>query len=122
MLLTVWSPQSLGAATVDGVPVPVGTQPDGALQSHTVRLAVPPGATQTVRFELSGRIDVGPTYRLVTYQQPAVSPDVTTVAVAASDGSVPAPSPGLTVVDGVATGQLPSVWRTDTSVTFGPGT
>jgi hypothetical protein len=122
MLLTVWSPQSLGAATVDGVPASVGTQPDGALLSHTVRLAVPPGATQTVRFELSGRIDVGPTYRLVTYQQPAVTPDVVDVAVSSTDGSIPAPTPGLTIVDGVATGQLPPAWRTDTSVTFDPGT
>ena len=121
MLLTVWTPQSLVSATVDGATSSSSTQPDGGLQSHTVRLAVPPGATQVVRFELSGRIDLGPTYRLVTYQQPAVTPDATSVAVSSSDGSLPEPSPGLTVVDGVASGQLPPAWRTDTSVTFDPG-
>lgn len=122
MLLTVWSPQSLVAATVDGVASSTSTQPDGALQSHTVRLAVPPGATQVVRFELEGRIDTGPTYRLVTYQQPAVTPDVVDVAVSSTDGSKPEPSVGFTVVDGVASGRLPSTWRTETSVTFVPGT
>lgn len=122
MLLTVWTPQSLVAATVDGVAPSTSTQPDGPLQSHTVRLAVPPGATQVARFELEGRIDTGPTYRLVTYQQPAVTPDVVNVAVSSTDGSAPEPSPGLTVVDGVASGQLPAAWRTETAVTFDPGT
>ena len=122
MLLSVWSPQRLDAVTVDGTATASTTQPDGSLQSHTVRLAVPPGATQVVRFELSGRIDTGPTYRLVTYQQPAVTPDVTSVAISATDGSRPEPSLGLTVVDGVASGRLPSTWRTETAVTFDPGT
>ena len=121
MLLTVWSPQELVSVSVDGAAVPSGTQPDGEVLSHTVRLAVPPGATQVVRFELTGRIDTGPTYRHVTYQQPAVTPDVVSVAVSATDGAQPLPSIGFTVVDGVASGRLPAAWRTDTSVTFGPG-
>lgn len=121
MLLTIWTPQSLESATVDGSPVEVSNQPDAGLASYTVRIAVPPGATQTVRFALSGRIDVGSTYRLVTYQQPAVTPDVVDVAVSATDGAQPQPSVGFTVVDGVASGQLPPTWRTDTAVTFGSG-
>ena len=120
MLLTVWTGLELDGVTVDGSPVEVSTQSDRGVPTYTIRVTLPPGSTQVARFELRGRIDAGPTYRLVTYQQPAVNEDAITLSVSGSSGFTPVVPAGFSEVDGAVRGQLPPRWRTQTDVPFVP--
>jgi hypothetical protein len=72
--LAVLTPFELLRASIDGRPHAVTPDWDGHYWRHSVRLTLPPGATQTVQFELEGSVRPGPRYRLAVVGQPLLRP------------------------------------------------
>lgn len=71
--LTVLTPFLVERVTVDGVGQAPQSLLDGGLWRHSVRVAVPPGETLDVAFDLGGRVDPGREYRLNWLGQPLVN-------------------------------------------------
>ncbi len=86
MYLSLYTPHSLSAASVDGVPLDVEFEQEFGLNVYAQYVTVPPGGTVTVTFELDGGVDLTDGYRLTVAGQPTINPDEVTVDVALDDG------------------------------------
>jgi len=99
----VYSPLRSTGATLDGVPVGIGAEPELGGFVYSRLVAIPPGGTATLVIELDGTIDMGDRYRLEVDHQPLVNPDGLTVTVQGGDGGrTPRASSTASVDDGVA--------------------
>lgn len=86
--LTVLTPFLVERVTVDGVgQAPQSLLEDG-LWRHSVRVAVPPGGNTDVVFDLGGRVDPGPEYRLMWLGQPLVNPGEVLVDMRPTSGNL----------------------------------
>jgi hypothetical protein len=72
--LAVLTPFDLLRASIDGHPHAVTPEWEGRYWRHSARLTLPPGATQTVQFELEGSVRPGPRYRMALVGQPLLRP------------------------------------------------
>ncbi|MCC5951549.1 MAG: DUF4012 domain-containing protein [Acidimicrobiia bacterium] len=79
--LSLYTPLTVVTATLDGQPVAVGTDRAFGGWVHDVRLAVPPGESVTVVFDLSGQLSLADGYVLALDRQPLVHDDEVAVTV-----------------------------------------
>ncbi|MEZ5321376.1 MAG: DUF4012 domain-containing protein [Microthrixaceae bacterium] len=86
--LALITPFEVESVDLDGAEVAVNPQQEGGLWRHTVRLQVPPGATQRLTFHLSGAVTPGRQYRVRVGTQPLLSPNPTTVRVRTRTGTM----------------------------------
>ncbi|MGI9624010.1 MAG: DUF4012 domain-containing protein, partial [Acidimicrobiales bacterium] len=84
--ITVYTPLVLEAGTVDGESVGFQGFEQFGVRGYSALVEIPPGATVTVVFELSGPLDLSERYFLRMPVQPTVLPDQIELRVAASDG------------------------------------
>jgi hypothetical protein len=94
--LVVLTPHRLRAVLVDGQRVAAQPLLESDLWRHTVRVAVPPGATRTVHVHLDGEVDPGPVYRLAWVGRPQANPAEATLRLRSAGGPV---RPGTVTVD-----------------------
>lgn len=79
--VAVLTPFHATAATIDGVPVAIGTQSDvHGLVRHSALVDLAPGQTRVLVVDLSGRVS-GPDYRLRWFSQPLVNPERATLVI-----------------------------------------
>jgi hypothetical protein len=116
--VVVMSPFRLRTVLVNGVESSARPLLHGDLWRHTVRVAVPGGATATVAFHLEGEVDPGPRYRMEYVGQPLLRPGEVEVTVAsiAGDPVVSRTKNGHMGSDSVTIGQ-----HDDTSVSWAVG-
>jgi hypothetical protein len=81
MYLTLYSPHALDGADVDGVDLAIESQEELGLNAYSQYVAVPPGATVTVTFDLIGGVDLADGYRLTVAGQATINPDDVSVSV-----------------------------------------
>jgi hypothetical protein len=86
MYFSAYSPHLLDRATIDGMPLPMGTGEELGLSVYSAFLSVPPGATATIVLELDGEIEPSEHYQLGVGMQPLVNPDVVGATVQLADG------------------------------------
>jgi hypothetical protein len=98
--LSIYSPWELDSVTLDGTPVEIERQREGARYAYSLFVDIPPeGAARTLTFELAGRLDGTDDYTLDVTTQPLVEPDQLRLTVeVAGDGAITADEP--LVVDG----------------------
>lgn len=98
--LIVLTPFLVERVTVDGV----GQAPQSLLQDglwrHSVRVAVPPGGTSDVTFDLGGRVEPGPEYKLIWLGQPLVNTGEVSVDMRPTSGTL-----GAVGVEGAVSGR-----------------
>lgn len=70
--LVLTSPHRLRAVTVDGVDTVPQPLKEGDMWRYEVRVAVPPQESVSVQYDLTGRVEAGPDYRLLWVGQPLV--------------------------------------------------
>ena len=75
MLLSVYSPFPISAASLDGRPVAVETQREFGRLVHTVLIDLPPNSSSALHFELAGFADLSDGYDVHLPLQPLVSTD-----------------------------------------------
>lgn len=90
--LAVVTPNRLLRVTVDGRRSPARPVWDGTSWRHEVRVAIPAGATRTIRFEVAGSLPAGPTYRLDAIGQPLAHDGRTTITVLPTLGHLTVPT------------------------------
>lgn len=99
----------LARAELDGTLVPMASTPEGGLLRHHVEVAVPSGASVTLKLLLTGTVGDGPTYRLVVRPQPGATPERLDLTLLAAQGELrqvgdgplgPGPDPGSLVFGG----------------------
>jgi hypothetical protein len=87
--LFILTPLEVDAISVDGEEQETWvSQEEGALHRRGLPVVIPPGATVTVQFALSGPLDMEEGYRLTMLHQPVVVNDQLSLAVADTDGVV----------------------------------
>lgn len=91
--LQLYSPLGFRNVSVDGEPAGVELGHEFGWPQVGVRLEIPAGRSQTVRFDLAGGLDLADGYRLLIDTQPMVRPDTVTldirqVGVGSIDGIV----------------------------------
>ena len=90
MFLSLYTPHALASAEIDGQVLPVESQEEFGLQVYSQFVDVPPGATVTVTYHLTGGVDLGDGYSLTVAGQPTINPDRVTVDVGVPSGSIEA--------------------------------
>ena len=118
MFLALHSALGLDGVTLDGEPVSRGTQKEFGGYSYRVTVAIPPGGSRTLRFELSGQLPAGETYRLDVSSQPTANPDKYQVQVGDGNRYRVASADGLEVSGDVARGEVPARWLAPVSAVF----
>lgn len=87
--LSVLSPFDAIGAMIDGADAPLGRREDlDGLNRYSLSLDIAPGATRTVIFDLSGKVEKGPQYQLTWYRQPLPNDDVARVIVEPVDATL----------------------------------
>jgi hypothetical protein len=105
MYLSLYTPLTVTGTTIDGAPVGVEPQHELGSPVYSLLVTVPPGATVTVEFTLSGRVTPGRDYHLDLLNQPLANADHARVSVgSAVNGAQVVGADGLEVRDGRATG------------------
>lgn len=105
VMVSVYSPLALRAATVDGEPVALLEDEELGRRVYTAQVTVPPGGRRDLDLTLQGAVDLGSSgrYRLRVWQQATVVPDRTRVSVGAAPGWTVTPVRGLRATpDGAA--------------------
>ena len=90
------------------------------LNVYAQYVAVPPGGTVTVTFELDGGVDLPDGYRLAVAGQPTINPDEVTVDVALEDGWRSSTAPPATASPRTAT-RSPAAGPTARTTSSSPG-
>lgn len=75
LFLTVYTPLTVQSATLNDQPTGVGSLARFGRSAYTVVVDVPPGATMTVKLQLSGLVARARQYQLTVVKQPTVNPD-----------------------------------------------
>lgn len=86
MFLSLYSPQVLTGADVDGTALSFESQQELGVNVYAQYVNVPPGGTVVVTFHLAGGIDLTEGYRLTVAGQPTINPDEVTIGVGADPG------------------------------------
>jgi len=81
LLVSVYSPLGVRAATIDGEVVGVEVVPELGVGTGTVQVLVDAGRERVVRFDLVGNLAPGAPYRLIWSGQPRSNPDEVTIEV-----------------------------------------
>ncbi len=84
--LTLYSPLTLRAATVNGQSQGVSAGAELGVHAYSEYVDLPPESSVTLTFDLVGVTTPGPSYRLILYQQPMVQADQDTVIVEPTTG------------------------------------
>ena len=85
--LFILTPLEVDAIRIDGQEQETWVaQDEGSLHRRGLPVVIPPGATVTVQFALSGPLDMEEGYRLTVLHQPVVVDDQLSLAVADTDG------------------------------------
>jgi hypothetical protein len=87
--LTVYTPHTLTALTVDGVNAPAEAQIGYGGNIYIAPVVVPPGATSTIVFTLKGKIEPGPDYRLDVLMQPLATEERMLITLGEPNGPAP---------------------------------
>jgi len=85
MYLSLYTPHALASADVDGVALPMESQPELGVNVYSQYVDVPPGATVTLTFHLAGGVDLRDGYRLTFAGQATINPDEVSVSVGATE-------------------------------------
>ena len=85
MYLSLYTPHALASADVDGVALPMESQPELGVNVYSQYVDVPPGATVTLTFHLAGGVDLRDGYRLTVAGQATINPDEVSVSVGATE-------------------------------------
>lgn len=88
--VVVLTPFRVNSVLVDSLEHAAQPLLEGDLWRHTVRVGVPPGETVTVRFDLRGEVEPGPTYQLSYVGQPLLNSRSSLVTMRPSAGKVSA--------------------------------
>ena len=87
-LLALYSPLSIDAVTVDGVPAGAQVQSEFGGWVYSVPITMAPGASVVVTWELSGSIDPGPEYRLDVIPPALATADQMRITVVGADPAI----------------------------------
>ena len=106
MYLSLYSPLTVTGATIDGAAAGVEPQHELGSPVYSLLVTVPPGATVTVEFTLSGHVAPGSDYHLDLLNQPLANADHARVSVgSATNGAQVVGVDGLEVRKGRAHGE-----------------
>lgn len=86
--LTIFTPQYVTGATLDGEPISLGPSVERGLNGwDTPLIAVPPGGTAVLEVELAGGVDLAGGYELALLPQPVANPDRFTATLRIDHGT-----------------------------------
>jgi hypothetical protein len=89
--LTIFTPNVVTAATLDGKPLTLGPGREKGLNAwDTPLIQIPPGGKVTLVVQLKGGLDLQSGYRLTILPQPVANPDRFTSNLTVTDGSIAA--------------------------------
>jgi hypothetical protein len=87
--LSVFTPNKVTEATIDGEPVTLGPGSERGLNAwDTPLLQIPPGGTVTVTMQFAGAVDLHHGYQLTILPQPVANPDRFTSTLTVTSGSI----------------------------------
>ncbi len=88
MLLSVYTPHELVAATIDGVDTSTQAGTERGYRVYTLFIRLGPGESQTLVLDLAGFVRPTDDYRLRVASQPTVNPDRLQITVQDADGGL----------------------------------